>query len=263
MDFSLDEKNYRWFEAAKSYEQKLQTISLPISSAEDYWQRIGYCYNLASRQTKDVEGFENLRQLAVKAYQEAARLFSQNLNKESSGKSSLCLSLAEYARSWLASGSSEKQKALDKCCDLAKIALEAFKNSGNRIEYGNTANILCQCLFERLYVAGTGEEVRVISKEGIETAEVAITVHSELENKDGLLLAYSLASLQTWYAANISEQERDAKTLSNRCVSYSENALKLSTQIENPYLQAMSLWAGTLSTLFFSDNIESSLKCAK
>ncbi len=263
MDFSQNEKDYKWFEAAKSYEQILQSISLPISSAEDYWQRIGYCYDLASRQTKDVEGFENLRQLAVKAYEKAAGLFGENLNKENRGKSSLCLSLAEYARSWLASGSSEKQKALDKCQDLARDALEAFKNSGNMVEYGNTANILCQCLFERLYIAGTGEEVRAISKLGIETAEVSIAVHSELENKDGLLLAYSLASLQTWYAANISEQEKDAKILSNKCLSYSENALKLSTQIENPYLQAMSLWAGTLSTLFFTDDIESSLKCAK
>ena len=77
MDFSQNEKDYKWFEAAKSYEQILQSISLPISSAEDYWQRIGYCYDLASRQTKDVEGFENLRQLAVKAYEKAAGLFGE------------------------------------------------------------------------------------------------------------------------------------------------------------------------------------------
>jgi KaiC/GvpD/RAD55 family RecA-like ATPase len=263
MDFSQNEKDYKWFEAAKSYEQILRSISLPDLSAEECWLRIGYCYDLASRQTKDIEGFEDLRQLAVKAYEKAAELFGENPNKENRGKSSLCLSLAEYSHSWLASVFSEKQKALDKCHSLGRAALEVFKNSGNMLEYGNTANILCQCLFERLYIAETGEEVRAISKEGIETAELAITVHSELENRDGLLLAFSLASLQTWYAANISEQEKDATTLSNRCMSYSENALKLSTQIENPYLHAMSLWAGTLSTLFFTENIESSLKYAK
>ena len=46
-------------------------------------------------------------------------------------------------------------------------------------------------------------------------------------------------------------------------MSYSENASKLSKQVQNPYLRAMSLWAGTLSTLFFTDDIESSLRNAK
>ena len=114
-----------------------------------------------------------------------------------------------------------------------------------------------------MYIAGTGEEVKAISKEGIDTADAAITALSKLENKNELLLAFSWASLQTWYAANISEQEKQAKTLANRCVSYSESALKLSKQVENPYYRVMALWAETLSTLFFTDNIESSREYAK
>ena len=263
MDLSQDEKTYKWFEAAKSYAQVLQSRSLPVSSAADYWQRIGYCYDLASRQTKDVEGFKNLRLLAVEAYEKAAGLFCEERNIENQGKSSQCLALAEYERSWLAINSSEKQETLNKCHVLAKSALEAFENSGNKVEYGSTSNILCQCLFDRLYIAGTGEEVKAISNAGIKTADAAIDVLTKLESKDELLLAFSWASLQTWYAANIAEQEKEAKELASRCVSYSENAIRLSKQVENPYLQAMSLWAGTLSYLFFTDCIESSQECAK
>jgi len=263
MDLSQDEREYKWFEAAKSYEQALHSLSLPSSSAADYWQRIGYCYDLASRQTRDMEEFKNLRTLAVEAYEKAAGLFVEGLTPEIQGKSSQCLALAEYARSWLASSSSEKQKALNKCHRLAKAALEVFKNSGNIMEYGSTANILNQCLFDRLYIAGTGDEVKAICKEGIDTADAAITALSKLENKNELLLAFSWASLQTWYAANVSEQEKQAKTLANRCVSYSENALKLSKQVKNPHYRVMALWAGTLSALFFTDNIESSREYAK
>jgi KaiC/GvpD/RAD55 family RecA-like ATPase len=263
MDLSQDEREYKWFEAAKSYEQALHSRSLPPSSAADYWQRIGYCYDLASRQTRDIEEFKNLRRLAVEAYEKAAGLFAEGLTSENQGKSSQCLALAEYARSWLASSSSEKQKTLNKCHDLAKAALEVFKNSGNVIEYGSTANTLNQCLFDSLYIAGTAEEVKAICKEGIDVADAAIAALSKLENKNELLLAFSWAILQTWYAANVSEQEKQAKTLANRCVSYSENALKLSKQVENPYFRVMALWAETLSALFFTDNIESSREYAK
>jgi KaiC/GvpD/RAD55 family RecA-like ATPase len=263
MDLSRDEREYKWFEAAKSYEQALHSRSLPPSSAADYWQRIGYCYDLASRQTRDIEEFKNLRRLAVEAYEKAAELFVQDSTSENEGKSSQCLALAEYERSWLASSSSEKQKTLNKCHDLAKAAFQVFENSGNLMEHGSTANILNQCLFDLVYIAGTGEEVKAICKEGIDIADAVITAHSKLENKDELLLSFSWAGLQAWYAANVSGQEKQAKTLANRCVYYSESALKLSKQVENPYYVVMALWAETLSTLFFTGNIESSKEYAK
>ena len=164
-DFSREEKSYNWLEAAKSYEHDLQSSSFSPSSAGDYWQRIGYCYELASRQTNDLEGFKNLRGLAVEAYEKANRLFFEGSVSEKQGKGSQCLAFAEYARSWLASSSHEKQKALDKCHDFAKVALAVFENSGNKLEFGKTANVLNQCLFDRLYIATTGEEIKAFSKE--------------------------------------------------------------------------------------------------
>ena len=263
IDFSLEEKSYKWLEAAKAYEKELQLPSFPPSSAADYWQRIGYCYELASRQTNDLEGFKNLRLLAVEAYEKANGLFFEGSVSEKQGKSSQCLAFAEYARSWLAPSPSEKQKALDKCHDLAKAALALFENSGNTLEFGKTANILNQCLFDRLYIATTGEEVKAFSKEGTDNVGLSITAVSKFESKNELICAFSWASLHSWYAANISEVEKQAKTLAEKCLSYSATALELSKDVEDPYCRVMALWAETLSTLFFTDNIENSREYAK
>src|SRR3989337_447950 len=140
MDASQEEIEYKWFEAAKSYEQILQSISGVAPFAAESWQRIGFCYSLASRQTKDAEEFRKLRQLAVESYEKAARLFGEENSLENQGKSAECLSIAEYTRSWLASSSSEKEKMLDECRALGKKALEAFKNSGDGLSYGTDCN---------------------------------------------------------------------------------------------------------------------------
>src|SRR5271157_3539481 len=122
MGFASEEKEYRWFEAAKSYEQVLQSPEeLSMSSAE-VWGRIGYCYNLASRQAGDVEKFRNLRLKATEAYEKAATLFEANENSEGQAKRLECLALAEYERSWLIPTPHEKEKVLDKCRSLAKTA---------------------------------------------------------------------------------------------------------------------------------------------
>jgi hypothetical protein len=72
-----------------------------------------------------------------------------------------------------------------------------------------------------------------------------------------------LASLQFWHIANTSEQEEERKNIANRSVSYAESAIMLSKEVDNPYSKVMSRWAGVLSTLYFTENIESSLQYAK
>jgi hypothetical protein len=39
------EIEYRWLEAAKSYESVLKSKSLPNYSAAETWQKIGFCFN--------------------------------------------------------------------------------------------------------------------------------------------------------------------------------------------------------------------------
>lgn len=257
------ERNYDWLEAAKSYEQALCSRSSTISPAAETWERMGFCYSRASRQTEDVEEFRKLRQLAVEAYKNAAKLAEKEDCLENRGKSKQCSAIAEYVRSWLAVTPLEKRNMLDECLRLGRKSLEAYENAGDELNYGKMCNDILFCLFERLYVASDWREMRNVAQEGIDCADRAIAVLSKLGNNGELLRAYSTASLQSWYAANISEQKEKRKELTQRSLSYSEKALKLSSEVGDPYLTAMSNWAAAFCTLLFTENVRSSLEYTK
>jgi len=263
MDLLPEEIEYRWLDAAKSYEQKLHSRPDDIPFTAECWDKIGYCYSLASRQAKDLEEFKNLRQQAVTAYETAARHFGENPSFENQGRSAGCLAIAKYTQSWLSSNSSEKKKMLDECLAIGKKALEMFKKSGDTLCKGKTCNTLSFCLFDRLYMAPTLGEKRRIAQEGMDNASDAISTLSKLESRDEFLIALSLASLQSWYLTNISEQEEERKSLASMCLNYSNQAVRLSKEVNNRYSKAMSMWAGALSTLFFTEKIGSSLQYAK
>jgi KaiC/GvpD/RAD55 family RecA-like ATPase len=256
------EKKYCWFEAAMLYEKVLHSKSVDTPSAAETWEKIGVCYGWASRQTEDLEEFRKLRQLAVEAYKNAAGLFEEG-SLGNKGKSARCNAIAGYLCSWLASDPSEKKKMLDECCKFGKEALEVQKNAEDNVGFRNTCISLLSCLFERLYIVSDAGEQRIIAREGIDCGNKAISVLSKVEDKAGLLLAYSIVSLQNWYASNISEDEKEGKELASRSLSYSEKALTLSKEVDGPYYKAMSLWAAAFSTLFFTGKIETSLEYAK
>ena len=224
------EREYEWLEAAESYEQASHSKS--GTSAAEIWQRIGFCYNKASRQTKDLEEFKKLRKLATEAYRSSARLFEKEEGLENQGKTAQCNAIAEYTRSWLASNPEQKRKMLDDCLAFGNVALEAFRNAGDELNYGKTCNTLLLCLNERLFLASTEKEKQVIAQEGLGCGDRAISVLSKLDSKDELLQAYSIASLVNWYVANISEQEEERKKLANKSVRYSKKAVALSQNFQ-------------------------------
>jgi hypothetical protein len=257
------EKKYEWLEAAKSYEQALQFKSETVSFAAEIWERIGFCRDLASRQAENSEKFKELRQRAADAYLNAARLLEKEDGLKNQGKSAQCYAIAEYVGSWLASSPSEKRKMLDECLKFGKKSLAAYENIGDDLNFGKTCNELLLCLFERLYVASDWREMKFFAEEGINCANKAFEVLSKVGDKSELLRAYFTASLQSWYAANVIEQEEKVKELVRRSLSYSEKALELSREVDNPYYSAMSNWAAAFCTLLFTEKAESALECAK
>jgi tetratricopeptide (TPR) repeat protein/KaiC/GvpD/RAD55 family RecA-like ATPase len=263
MDASQAENEYNWLDAANFYQETLRQRPTEKSSAATTWQKVGFCYSLASRQAKDVDDFKKLRTQATEAYEKAAKLFAEDSSLENRGKSAACLALAKYTCSWLPSDSSEKERMLSESCTFGKKALEAFKTAGDELNYGKTCNTLSLCLYDRLHMATTLEEKRKLLQEGIDNSNDAVAVFSKLENKDELLIALSMTSLQSWYYANISEQEEERNHLSKLSLNCSERAIAVSNEISNPYTKAMALWAGAFSTLFFTERIESSLKYAE
>lgn len=259
------EREYRWLEAEKAYESVLNFKSSSFLVAET-WQSIGFCYSNASRQTKNTEEFRKLRQHAIDAYKKAAKFFEKE-GDENRGKSAQCNFLAEFTRSWIISSPLEKQKTLDKCRVFGNKALEAFKETGDETNYVKMCNNLLLCLFERISIAPTQGEKQAIVQEGICLGNEAISVLSNMpaciENKSELLIANSLVSLHSWYAANINERAENGKELANLSLTFSEKALELSNMIDNPYYIAMSRWAAALSRLYFTEKIDSSIEYAE
>jgi len=254
------EKKYDWLEAAKHYQQALQSKPATASSAAETWERLGFCYRRASTQTEDLEGFRKIRQLAVEAYKNAAGLFEEEGNLKSQGKSAQCFAIAEYVRSWLMTEPSEKRKRLDECRSFGNKSLGTYEKAGDQLSYGRMCNDLLLCLLERLYVASDSKEMREIAQEGMDCADKAIAALSKLGNKSELLRAYFTASLQSWYAhASIPGR----KELMRRSLGYSKKALALSKEVDNPYYAAMSNWAAAFSTILFTEKVESALEYAK
>jgi KaiC/GvpD/RAD55 family RecA-like ATPase len=256
------ETEYRWLDAAKSYEENLKSKSVDSIFAAELWQKIGFCYSLASRQVEDLSKFKQLRQQAVEAFVSASRFFAEEQSQESQGKNFACLCRAEYTRSWLASSSSEKNENLKKCCEFGREALKYFKKVGNNLHYGHTCIVLSQCLFDRLYIAPVEDEKIIVAQEGIEVSEEAISVFRKLGKKDDLLLALSFANLISWYYANMGK-ETLRHDLTKKCLAYSGEARALSEKVENLHNKTISLWAQAFTTFFFTEEIGASLEYAR
>jgi hypothetical protein len=257
------EEKYEWFEAAKSYEQALQLEPGTVTLA-DLSERIGFCYSLASRQAESEEESRRLRQSAVEAYKNAAQLLEKEDSLKSQGRSAHCKAVAEYLSSWIEVNPSGKRERLDECLRLGKKSLEAYEKEGDELDYGKMCNGILTCVLERFYVASDWRELRNIVQEGMDYVNKTIQVLSKLDNKDELLRAYYTASLQGWYAANFCELEEKAqKELVQKSLTYSEKALMLSREVNDPYHAAMANWAAAFCTLTFTEKAESSLEYAK
>ncbi len=263
MDVSQFEIEFKWFEAAKNYEETISSAESTDLSSAQMWQRIGFCYGLASRQAMDQEDFKKLRTKATQAYKKAAELFGKNSELESKWKSVKCSALAEHMRSWIASNSAKKDEFLKNCYDFGREALALLEKASDKIDYGKVCNILSQCLFDRIYLASVEKEKMDFVKEGINLADTAISIFEQLGRKEDLVAALYLATLHNWYLANIGEQLTLRKDSSKKCLAYSEKAFKLAQEVNNPYVKSESFWARALATLFFTENLESSLGCAK
>jgi KaiC/GvpD/RAD55 family RecA-like ATPase len=263
MDINRQEIEYKWFEAAKSYEQTLESKEGNDPDIPEFWEKIGFCYNMASRQALDLEEFSRFRQSSTEAYEKAGEVFGKTSSLENKGRSAECFALAAYMRSWIASNSEDKDENLRKCQAKGGEALEIFGKAGDNLKYGETCNILSQCLLDRVYLASVEGDKKKLVLEGLDLSADAISVLMKLKNNEALLHALSLATLQSWYYANIGETEDLRKDFAKKCLAYSEKATELSKEVVNSYSKEVSLWAVSLAVLFFTEKLEASLEYAK
>ncbi|UCD96115.1 MAG: hypothetical protein JSV35_06370, partial [Candidatus Bathyarchaeota archaeon] len=257
------EEKFQWREAAQLYEKALHIDTHSLSFNTEIFEKLGFSYFRASRQAEDPEKFKQLSELAVKAYSNAAEVLERDKDSVNDDRNYQLKANAEYIRSWLAEDPSQKTTFLRTCDRFCEKALKAFKKEEKKLQSGRTYNILSLSALEQIFIASDIEEKQTLITTRIKFSDAAIDNLERTEEKEDLLLAYSLASLQYWYAANISDKEEVRKNYAKKCLTTSEQALKLSEQTRDPYYYAMSRWAATLSSLFFTENSASSLEYAK
>jgi hypothetical protein len=257
------EEKYEWLDAANSYVEALKSKSSSYPLMAESWEKVGFCYELASRQAQSLGEFSRIRQLAIEAYQQASILFAKDESLEKVGKSLHCKAIAAYLGSWLANDASERKAILVECCKLGKNGLEAYEAAGNELSAGRICSDLTSWLLERLYVASDSREVESVAREGIDYGNKAVNALSRLDDKKELLRAYTAASLQGWYSANAIEREEIQKELAKKSLMFSEEALKLCKEVTDSYCKASGLWAASFCTLLFTEKVEASHKFAE
>lgn len=257
------EKKYEWKEAAETYEQVLCIGSTTPFQRLETLKQTGFAYSLASRQASSINEFVKLRLKAVTAYESAAEQYRNMEGSQNQAKAAHNTMLEAYTRCWLTDDPAEKRRLLDCSYAAGKESLEAYRSVGDKSDYGKVCNDILVCLIERLYVASDAEEMLRVADLGTSCAKDAINTLSALDAKEELARAHSLTSLQGWYAANICEDETKRKEIIQRCLSSSQKSVELSRRTSDPYCSAMSHWAASLCTLFFTDDTNSAIEHGK
>jgi hypothetical protein len=246
--------NYEWIKASELYHQLIDNqAKTTINSIADLWARKGFCLNRASQQTETLDAFKTLRQQSVDAYRKATSLLVKEKNPSYNGKIAEYQAIAEYLSSFLQLTSEEKRAKLAACCQYAYAGLTAYQALGDDVSYERLCNDLLTYLFERLPIASDWNEKENILETGIEYAEQAIARAGKTKISREAIRSYTYASLLTWYAAHVSEQEAERQSFEKRSLDYMQQAIELSKDGIDPYDIALSNWAAGFSTLLSTE----------
>ncbi len=250
------ENQFKWLEAARSYEQLLEPKATVDPTKREILERTALCYRRASTQAETAGDFKELRRKASEYYSQAAGYFEEEHDLASKARSAYCRGLASYTSSWLATSPSRRKVELDECRSHLKKGLEMHQKDGRKFSYGEAYGDLLTCLHEKLCLASDFKQMEEYALEGLEQAETCIRTLSELNDKPELLRAYSVACLISWYAHGCLPN-RDG--LAEKAMTYSDKALSFSKDVDNPYYVALSHWAAALCKLLFTEDAQSAL----
>jgi len=255
MEVSRHESEFRWFEAAKTYEQIIKATLPEGATAADLFHRIAHCYDLASRQSENTSTFRRLRQLAVDAYQKAAEFYETDDSTKNTGKSLLCLANAQYVKNWLGLNAIEKADALEACLELGEKALWTFKQAKDQLNYGKTLNLLAICANDLQKITASATEKEKLVKTGLSRATEAVSVLSEFKDDD-LIVALGFTCILSTVLLEMGIPTDERKDLCTKCRNNSNKATQLARESGNPYSMALALWASSLSAFYFEEKIE-------
>jgi hypothetical protein len=259
----VEEKGYKWVEAAKLYEQAAKSFldKKMVEKAADIREQMGFCFYRAALQAETHKDFRSRMKLAAGAYEKAAELFEKAEEEGKKAKINHSKAMAAYASSWLATDPSKKRELLEDCWRLGKEALKDYEEGGDSLGCGTVCNDLLEiCGNHRLWLVQEWPELERIIEEALDLGEKAIATLSDVGDDYELARAYCSTSLYYSLAVIFRVLREKREEFVQKFFSYSENALKLSEKIGDPYLIGISNWSAGVGTFTCGGPLHSARK---
>ena len=245
------ERAYDWLEASEKYKKSLSPIDeRDFSAIGDVKERLGYASYRAAMQAKSQEEFKEKMQEAVRAYEEAHRLYDQLEGKEKA-RTYRCEAISKYLGYWLSPSAAEKRRLLDECLDLEEKALVAFLGSGNQTEYVTTFNVLALAIFSRSFLEWNRQTLKYMLERGIAWAEKAV----ELVAKNGdshetgrALLGLGLVHVCDFLGYYFVEDPQNQEQLRLKTIEHLRKVIEFCEKANDAYSLSLSYyWLGLYS----------------
>ena len=255
------EKKYDWVAAIEPYGKAL-TAALKLndsSKAAKIYERIGFCYQRAAMQAKNLQEFKNRMLQAINAYNKAAKLFEKAEGPEKLAKICHCKAIAAYVNSWLKPDFASRKRLLDECLKLEKEALKFYEGINDRLSLGKTCNELSMYLVDRLNLEWDTQIRQKTLKEALSYGEKAIAILSERGEEYELARAYYTTSIHYRTGTLGLELEKKRK-YKQKFFSYSKKAVELSEKIGDHFLLGMSNISLGSAVTHFADRSDSATK---
>ncbi|MFB0523354.1 MAG: hypothetical protein ACETV1_06305, partial [Candidatus Bathyarchaeia archaeon] len=236
------EKKYEWLGAADVYDRALGTVD-----EGDFFiggkirEKIGYCLQRAAFQAESRGEFSERLRKAVEAYEEAHGLYERVADERGAPWMLRCIALSKYLRYWMTSDPSEKRRLLDQCLELEENALNAFLDTGNKLEYGRTYNELQAVSWQRADREWDTQIQRGILEKGVSWGERAVTALSELGDSYEIARAHCALACNLYpFAERFVAEPEKREQYRIKIIEQSRKAVALSEDAGDAYTAGLS-----------------------
>ena len=208
------EKEYDWLRATELHKKALNLLPQDdFSKAGEIHESLGYAFYRFAFQAESKDEFKERLRQSADAYGEAVEFYGKLNEPVKKARISRCNAMIAYTGYWLAPETQEKKKKIDECWRLTKDALAAFKEAGERWEYGKTQNQLSSSVVFAFCLDWNFQAREKMMREAVESGEQAIEFLSTDKNSEDLARAYARTAFYLgvfdYCFLDIDEKERD------------------------------------------------------
>jgi tetratricopeptide (TPR) repeat protein len=258
------EKDHRWLDATKQYEEAAITYVEHDSIKEgELHERVGYCYHRAAYQSETNEEFMDLIGLASRSYEKSIDIYRRVQDKISRARHLHCEAQTLYLKSWLHEDTSKRENLLDQCLETGRKALEEWNIIGDFTEYLNSCNEFLTHLYARSELVTDHREARKIIEEALEYGEAAIErLDEEKESFESTRTRHLLSLILSDRPMEIYDSVKIQQEMMKKSLDNAQEAYETAEQLGDLYLVGRTSGVLSYVNFEFTGDLELSLNLA-